>query len=147
MVMGDVTNASYRVAAHTVTKAVRATLVGAIKATGSESGLADIAKEVLSTDEGKAIVGLACGYAGTYLPGPLGDNPHMQKISEELRVESMVEGANLTLERIGEEIMPELVDMISKLPLGQEIVKKARVAHHEDEDDFEDDFASKSRKA
>lgn len=135
MLQGDATNAGYRVAANTMAKATRGILVGALEAKGGESGAVEIAKEVLKSPEGKALVGLGLGYGATYAPG-LSELPHMPKVAEELRVEAMAEGGNLLLEAIGQQVMPALTDLVAKLPFGADIAKKVRV---QDEDDTDED--------
>jgi hypothetical protein len=134
MLQGDATNAGYRVAANTITKATRGALVGALEAQGGDSGAVEMAKAVLKSPEGKAIVGLGLGYAATYAPGQLSELPHMPKIAEELRVEAMAEGGTLILEAIGQQVMPALSDLVAKLPFGADVAKKVRV-HEEEESD------------
>jgi len=139
MLTEDGENAGYRVAANTITKVVRGGLIAALE--NSDSGIADMGKEALGTEAGKAIVGYALGAGLTFAPGGIGSDPRVAKVASEFRVEAMVDGGQAFLQQVGESILPALTEVISGLPLGSLADKvtggkaeKFRV-HHAEEDD------------
>lgn len=138
MLTEDGENAGYRVAANTITKVVRGGLIAALE--NADSGIADMGKEALATEAGKAIVGYALGAGLTFAPG-IGSDPRVAKVATDLRVEAMVDGGQAFLQQVGESILPALTEVISGLPLGSLADKvtggkaeKFRV-HHAEEDD------------
>ena len=116
MLKKDSLNAGYRVAATQMTKGVKSAFLLAMKDKGMEGGKIEAISEMLDTEFGSALISGALGYGLAYLPGGIGEDPRIQKLSEEFRVGGIATAGNAVIGSVMEMIMPAITDAMKTLP-------------------------------
>jgi len=85
---GDAKEAAYRVAGTQITNGVKLGVVKLFESKGGKSEHMVMLKEVLDSEVGDSLIALLLGYGLNYAPG-LKDDPRIQKLSEEFRINGM----------------------------------------------------------
>lgn len=111
----DAREAAYRVAGTQITSGVKAALVKLISSKGGGSEQVEMLKMLLDTEMGDSIISLMLGYGLNYAPG-LKDDPRVQKLSEEFRVNGMSVAGNAVIGAAMESFLPVLTNALAALP-------------------------------
>lgn len=132
MMKKDLTMAGYRVAATQMTKGAKAGLLLALADHKLESDKIEAISNLLESEAGTAIISLVLGMLLTYIPN-LKNDPRVEKLAEEFRVNGVVVVGNQVIEKAGKYVMPAINSAISLLPdLTAEEKKKMRIKEVEE---------------
>jgi predicted DNA-binding antitoxin AbrB/MazE fold protein len=116
MVKSDATEAAYRVASKQMTKGVRAGLLRLFKDRGADDSKLKVIEELLDSEVGMSVISLLLGYGTAYIPGGLGEDPRVQKLSKEFRIEGMATAGNMVADTLMTYLAPAVLEGVSKLP-------------------------------
>lgn len=108
-------DAQYRVAAKSICKLTRGSLVKVLEKANLSSDAAKQAELFLDSELGLAAIGFLSGLALNYAPH-ISENEKVQRISEEFTTESIATVGNVFIENIVGEIMPILSSTLESLP-------------------------------
>ena len=115
----DSVAAGYRVAGRKLSKVAQQGLVLLFKSQGMKSKEIKSLMNLAETDMGRAGIAHLIGQALPRIPG-LKDNPRVLRLAEELRVESMSDGMEMTLDGLlgglSAQFLPQIQAIISELP-------------------------------
>ena len=131
MMKADSKEAAYRVAGTQITKGVKAGLVKLFETRGGKSDQIEMFKMLLDTEVGDSMIALILGYGLNYAPG-IKDDPRVQKLSEEFRVQGMTVAGNMVMGMAMETFLPVLTNALSSLP---EETSQVRVNSTNNEED------------
>lgn len=144
MVKTDAKDAGYRIAATQISKGARSAILTLLEKQGGSSDGLKALGEMLDTEYGAAIISMAIGLGGTYLPVEAMKDARVQRVCEELRVNAMAGAGNKVVNELMEILMPVLMGALANLP---EEKVAARIAtsssHQEDEEHTEETYQRK----
>ncbi len=132
---GDAKEAAYRVAGTQITNGVKLGVVKLFEKKGGSSDQMDMLRGLLDSEVGDSIIALILGYGLTYAPG-LKDDPRVQKLSAEFRVNGMAVAGNAVMGAAMESILPVLSSALQALPA--EETSKPRITESSEEHEEED---------
>jgi hypothetical protein len=115
MVKGDATKAAYRVAGTQMSKGVKQGILKLMQAKGLDDGKLAAVSELLETEIGTAIVAAILGVGLNYVP-KLSEDPRVQKLGEEFRVQAMTTVGNEVIGAAIEHFLPAITSALSSLP-------------------------------
>jgi hypothetical protein len=81
--------------------------------------------EMLDTEMGHALISALLGYGLTYAP-KIGEDPRVQRLAGEFRVNGMATAGNVLMEAVMSYVLPSIMSTLSSLPLPE--VEQVRVA-------------------
>lgn len=113
-VKDDGIEASYRVAAHQLTKTTKATLVKIFKESGMKKSQLKALTELLDSEAGFAAMSFLMGFAAMYVP-KLKDDPKVKRLAKEFRIEGMTVGGNLLMGEFTQTLLPMVMSQLSTL--------------------------------
>jgi hypothetical protein len=115
----DAVSAGYRVAGRKLSKVAQQGLVMLLKSQGMKSKEIKSLMSLAETDMGRAVIAQIIGQGLPRIPG-LKNDPRVLRLSEELRVESMSNGMEMTLDGLlgglSAQFLPQIQAIISELP-------------------------------
>jgi hypothetical protein len=134
MVKGDAKEAAYRVAGTQITNGVKVGVVKLFESKGGKSEHMTMLKEVLDSEVGDSLIALLLGFGLNYAPG-LKDDPRIQKLSEEFRINGMAVAGNAIVGAAMESFLPVLTGALQALPA--EEASKPRIVESSEEEEEE----------
>lgn len=157
----DSVSAGYRAGGRKLTEFAQKGLIALMKSTGAKRKDINAMLLVAETTIGRALIGQLLGQGLTRFPG-LQDNPKIQRLAEELRIESIANGMEMTFDALVSKLAPRLLgpleQIMSELPDPEVKVeskdkKQVRVVplhqeeQHEEEEEETQHVAAKRHKA
>ena len=116
MVKTDASNAGYRIAAHQLTKGTKTAIATLLAKQGGSSNGVKAIEEMLDTEYGQAAIAMALGLGIHYAPVGAMKDPRVQRIADELRINSMSSAGNQIMNELMELLMPVLSNAIAAIP-------------------------------
>eukprot|EP00697_Spironema_sp_BW2_P001901 gnl/Spiro4/12551_TR6641_c0_g1_i1.p1 gnl/Spiro4/12551_TR6641_c0_g1~~gnl/Spiro4/12551_TR6641_c0_g1_i1.p1 ORF type:complete len:368 (-),score=-0.65 gnl/Spiro4/12551_TR6641_c0_g1_i1:707-1810(-) len=132
---GDAKEAAYRVAGTQITNGVKLGVVKLFESKGGTSEHMKMLTEVLDSEVGDSLIALLLGYGLNYAPG-LKEDPRIQKLSEEFRINGMAVAGNAIVGAAMESFLPVLTGALSALPV--EETSKPRISESSEEEEEEE---------
>ena len=112
MLIDDAKQAGYRVAANQIVRGVKASILALMHKSGSPHIKA--LEEMLDTEYGASLISFLLGLGLQQTPWV--EDPRVEKISEELRVEGLSQAGNATFQLLMEALLPVMTSALSKIP-------------------------------
>lgn len=134
-IKGDAKEAAYRVAGTQITNGVKLGVIKLFESKGGKSEHMVMLKEVLDSEVGDSLIALILGYGLNYAPG-LKDDPRIQKLSVEFRVNGMAVAGNAIVGAAMESFLPVLTGALSALPA--EETSRPRITESSEEQEEEE---------
>lgn len=131
MMKFDGKEALYRVGATQTVALVKAALVKAIQLKAGDNPQLQMLSLVLDSEIGETIIGLLLGYSLPFTPG-IKEDARIQKLCEEIRVNSFATGGNALVDLVADQLKPILANALANIPAEEESVETGlRVVHSE----------------
>jgi hypothetical protein len=111
--------AGYRVAATQATSIVKNAILAVMKNQGADDGALGSFGAFLDTEYGASMISLALGTGLNYVP-VYGDDPRVQKLGEEMRINGMATFGNAIIGEAMQHVLPALTEVLNKLPAVEE---------------------------
>ena len=143
IIKGDAKDAGYRIAATQISKGTKAGIMAILTKQGGSSSALKAMEEMLDTAYGEALISFALGLGTHYAPIPQLQDPRVQKISEEFRIQAMSGAGNEIMSTVMEMLLPVIMGALASLP-AEATAEKARVADHNEE--IEEELAVPAQK-
>lgn len=134
----DSVSAAYRVGGRKLTAVAQKGLLAVMKSQGMKRKELNAMVTVAETEFGRAAIGQILGQALIRVPG-LKEDKRVQRLAEELRVESIANGMEFTLDSLVGNFLPQFLPGVSEIlealpdPTATAVSTKLRVAPHTDE--------------
>jgi hypothetical protein len=122
MMKDDAQEAAFRVASAKIAEKVRDLLSLAIMMQLGGNKYADSVNAMLATPMGVALVQSTAGYALTYAPKKISDDPRVQRLAKEFRVAGMATAGGVVVDKVFDQLAPLLDQVLEMLP-GEETGK------------------------
>lgn len=135
MVKTDAKDAGYRIAATQISKGTRTAILTLLEKQGGSSDGVKALGEMLDTEYGAAIISMAIGLGGTYLPVGAMKDPRIQRVCEELRINAMAGAGNKVVNELMEILMPVLMGALANLPEEKVAARIATSSSHQEEEE------------
>lgn len=136
----DAKEAAYRVAGTQITNGVKAALVKVFDGRGGKSEQMEMFKALLDSEVGDSLISLILGFGLNYAP-KLKDDPRVQKLSEEFRINGMSVAGNAIVGAAMDTLLPVLNSALQSLP--EEENSNARITEASEEEEEEETAAKK----
>jgi len=130
----DLVSASYRTAAHHISKSSRQLLLSVLREHGFKKKQLRAVTDLLETEYGQALVSLGIGWGLTHFPH-LGEDERVQRLAEEFRVSGMSSGMNVAVGSLMEKFLPVVTGVMGQLQAPGERLRIAENKEEEDEDE------------
>lgn len=124
-------DAAYRVGASQSTKLVKNAILAVMKKNGSDDGALASLSTFLDTEFGSALVSMMLGTGLHYVPH-FGEDPRIQRLGEELRINGMATAGNAIMDEAVGHILPALTDVLNKLPSLEQETTSTKAVRVED---------------
>lgn len=108
-------DAGYRVAATQSTNIVKNAILTVMRNKGADDGAIAGFSKFLDTEFGAALISFALGSGLHYVPH-FGDDPRVQRLAEEMRVNGMATAGNAVIGEAMAHVLPALTEVLQKLP-------------------------------
>lgn len=119
MLKANATAAGYRVAGTQMTNAVKSSLITVMRSKGVDGGQVQAFASFLDTEFGQAIISTMLGLGMNYIPH-FGEDPRVQKLAEEMRVNGMATAGNAVIGEAMNVFLPAITQILSNLPAAEE---------------------------
>lgn len=118
----DAIDATYRVTAKQMSKAVRLGLISLLEKKGMEKSKLDVLNEMLSSDAGLAATSELLGWGLEYLPiDRIQQSEQAKLLAKEFRVEGLAVGGNLLMDALRDNLLPTVLEQLDKLPRPEKV--------------------------